>query len=460
MKETLLSVGIDLGTTTTQMILSKLSVNNTASPFSVPHLVISGREVVYESTVYFTPLLTSDTLDAAAISALIRQEYEAAGITPEQVKTGAVIITGETARKENAAQVLRALSDLAGEFVVATAGPALESILAARGAGADRYAREHHTPVLHLDIGGGTANMALFDQNGQLLDTGCLNVGGRLLRYDRDGRVIYRSAVLQGQPGPEAGERATLDNLQPLLKILVQVLEEACGRRKRSALLDRFITDRTVNLSQLQPILSFSGGVADCMADLSGDWMRFGDIGVLLGQMIRKSRLCEDRFVLGEETLRATVIGAGSYSTQLSGSTVFYDQIHFPIHNLPVERICISKVLPRKDLHEMLQRCLRLHEGEPVAFAFFGQEMICYQELIVLAEAICSTLDDAPGPVIACLEQDAAKALGHALRHRLRREKPILCLDGISVPEGSYLDVGEPVGGGAALPVVVKTLVL
>ena len=51
------------------------------------------------------------------------------------LRTGAVIITGETARKENANEVLEALSDLAGDFVVATAGPDLESILAARGAG-------------------------------------------------------------------------------------------------------------------------------------------------------------------------------------------------------------------------------------------------------------------------------------------------------------------------------------
>ena len=108
-----------------------------------------------------------------------------------------MIITGETARKENARQVLAALSAFAGDFVVATAGPDLESILAARGAGADEYSREHHTKVLHFDIGGGTSNLALYD-NGELVRTGCLDVGGRLIKVDREtGRATYVSPSLQ-----------------------------------------------------------------------------------------------------------------------------------------------------------------------------------------------------------------------------------------------------------------------
>ena len=86
-------------------------------------------------------------------------EYRAAGVQPAQIETGAVIITGETARKENARQVLAALSGYAGDFVVATAGPDLEGILAARGAGCDVYSREHRTSVLNFDIGGGTSNL-------------------------------------------------------------------------------------------------------------------------------------------------------------------------------------------------------------------------------------------------------------------------------------------------------------
>ena len=191
MSETLLSVGIDLGTTTTQMILSRLWVENMADPFAVPRMEITRREIIYKSGIHFTPLLSQDVIDADGIRKIVDQEYEKAGVAPAAIQTGAVIITGETARKENAAEVLSALSGYAGEFVVATAGPTLESILAARGAGADRLAKQKGRYVLHFDIGGGTSNLALFDPDGQLEDTGCLNVGGRLMKFREDGTVSY-----------------------------------------------------------------------------------------------------------------------------------------------------------------------------------------------------------------------------------------------------------------------------
>lgn len=453
MTEKLLSVGIDLGTTTTQMVVSELGIENTASPFSVPELAIRERTVLYESPVHFTPLLTPDTLDAAAIGELIRGEYIRAGITPEQVKTGAVIITGETARKENARQVLRELSALAGEFVVQTAGPALESVLAARGAGADRYAREHRRAVLHLDIGGGTSNLALFDREGELRDTGCLNVGGRLLKLDRDGTVRYRSPVLAGQPGPAVGQRASPDRLTPLLDVLVAALEEACGLRPRTALLEHFLTDHAVELSGEQPVLSFSGGVADCIFHPSEDWLRYGDLGVLLGRAIRASALFRGETVMGRETLRATVIGAGSYSTRLSGSTVYHHSLSFPLHDLPVERVSAQEELDPA----ALKRKLALHEGLS-ALAMEGASAETYGGLTRLADAVAGAAGAENSPLIVILRRDRAKALGQALRARLNRERPLLCLDGLSLPAGSYLDIGDPVSG-AAFPVVIKTLV-
>lgn len=212
--ETLLSVGIDLGTTTTQLVFSRLTVRNEGSAFSVPNYTVAAREVLRRSAVHFTPLRSERELDAGAIARIVDAEYAAAGIDRRAVQTGAVIITGETARRENARAVLEALSGYAGDFVVATAGPALESALAGRGAGAADYSQAHACTVVNLDIGGGTTNIARFT-NGALTDTACLNVGGRLVKLEPDGRVTLRlaraaavRALRPRRPPDAAGPRA------------------------------------------------------------------------------------------------------------------------------------------------------------------------------------------------------------------------------------------------------------
>ena len=90
MSEILRSVGLDVGTTSTQLILSRLTVKNQASSFSVPKMEITGREILYESPVHFTPLLGENLVDGEKIRALVTREYENAGITRAQVDTGAL----------------------------------------------------------------------------------------------------------------------------------------------------------------------------------------------------------------------------------------------------------------------------------------------------------------------------------------------------------------------------------
>ena len=187
MAEKLLSVGLDVGTTSTQMVVSQLHVENTAGAFSVPRMQIVDRQILYQSPVHFTPLSGHNLVDGEALRRLLETEYAQAGIRPEDVDTGAVIITGETSRKENARQVLHALAGQAGDFVVATAGPELESVLAAKGADAVAFSQQSERPVLHMDIGGGTSNLALAVQ-GKIVATSCLNVGGRLIKIGDDGK--------------------------------------------------------------------------------------------------------------------------------------------------------------------------------------------------------------------------------------------------------------------------------
>ena len=125
MSERLKSIGLDVGTTSTQLVLSELVIENRASNFAVPEMEISSREVLYKSPVYLTPQTSGELVDGDALRKIVEHEYQCAGIRREDVDTGAVIITGETSRKENARRVLDALSEFAGDFVVATSGPDL-----------------------------------------------------------------------------------------------------------------------------------------------------------------------------------------------------------------------------------------------------------------------------------------------------------------------------------------------
>ena len=452
MAERLLSVGLDVGTTSTQMIVSQLSIENKASSFAVPEMEIGERKILYQSPVHFTPLLDESHVNGEKIRELVEAEYAAAGITRADVDTGAVIITGETSRKENARAVLAALSDFAGDFVVATAGPDLESVLAARGAGAVEWSEMTGKRVLHMDIGGGTSNLAWIEE-GKIQATGCLNVGGRLIKFDENRRVTYVSPVISKLCKLKPGDPVTELDLQPVAELLTQALEMAAGLREPTELLEQLWTEevgeKRAAVGGKDPVLSFSGGVADCIQrDLP--WTEFGDMGPILGRIIRASRLCQGEYRLGDQTIRATVIGAGCHSAQLSGSTVFYRNVTFPMKNLPVAKV-EDGFDPGK-----ISETLTQQEADRVVLALPGIQAPAYDQVKAMASAIAEGFGSQP--VIVALEQDMAKALGHALALVLPPDREILCIDNVRMDAQSYLDVGAPVG--YALPIVVKTLIL
>ncbi len=429
------SVGLDIGTTTTQMILSELTVENRASSFAVPDMDISGRKILYQSPIHFTPLLSSSRMDGEGIRRIVEAEYRSAGITRQEVDTGAVIITGESSRKENARAVLEALSELAGDFVVATAGPDLESALAARGAGAVAYSAQSGKTVLHMDIGGGTSNLALIE-DGHITATGCLNVGGRLLKLDKTGKITYISPVLEGLTDFSPGQTVNESQVFELAQLLTQALEMAAGLRPRNELFEKLYTLEAGPMWASAPtdaVISFSGGVADCI-ETSHPWLAFGDMGPTLGRAIRESRLCKGEYRLGEQTVRATVIGAGCHSAQLSGSTVFVRNVKLPLKNLPVVPWGRQSDTPG---------VLALEENASG-----------YGQIQKLAEQVGTWPQK---ELYLAMEQDMAKALGQMLALKYP-DRPILCLDRLRLSEGSYLDVGTPVG--PAFPVVIKTLIM
>lgn len=473
MKEELLSVGIDLGTSTTQLIFSRLTVENMATSYTVPRMVITKKEIQYKSDIYFTPLLDQTRIDFGKVREIVEREYEKAGVRKEEIDTGAVIITGETARKENASEVIHTLSGFAGDFVVATAGPDLESVISGKGAGTDLYSKEHHLTAVNIDIGGGTSNLAVF-KRGDTVDTGCLDIGGRLVKIDKDtGRITYIAPKIQKIIDAEGwelrvGTIASENLLKPLLIQMTEILEQSVGLRRDNPYYEMMITNQGIDLSGETACISFSGGVADAVyhPEKFREPFMFGDIGVLLGRAIRESKLFQDLQVIeSAETIRATVVGAGSHTTDISGSTITYTKELFPVKNLPVLKLSEEESSPRamgNAIRKKLEWFMVEGSIQQAAIAFTGENNPSFSRIQEYAKALLEGMEPllhANLPLIVVVENDMAKVLGQTMYHLLEWKKEVICLDGIHLAEGEYIDIGRPIAEGSVLPVVVKTLV-
>lgn len=470
-KETLLTVGIDLGTSTTQLVLSELTVENFASAFTVPRISISDKKVIYRSDIIFTPLLNQSEIDAEPIKAFVAEQYRQAGIHKQDIQMGAVIITGETARKSNANNVLRALSGYAGDFVVATAGPDLESIIAGKGAGAQTYSETKRKPVVNLDIGGGTTNLAVF-KDGEVIDTACFDIGGRLIKLDQQQKITYIAPKIQeiiNKKGLtlQLGDQATEQNLLPIISELVAVLENSIGLGTQSPFYQLLVTNHPLRKGEELPIVTFSGGVADCLNTTSTNLFKYGDIGLLLGKYLRKSLIFSEKEVLeSAETIRATVVGAGSHTAEISGSTIAYREQILPVKNIPILKLAQEdETLTVTELGQRIQEKLnwhRIEETPQIALAIRGMSNPTFADIQRYGQGIVEGLASLVAeqiPIIVMVDEDMAKALGHALSAHLPKDYPFICLDSVKVENGDYVDIGLPVAEGAVLPVIVKTLV-
>lgn len=459
------SVGIDIGTTTTQVVFSRIFLEKTGGFGSVPNIKIAKKDVVYKSKIHFTPLVSHDIVDAGRLKTIIADEYRKSAIETKDITTGAVIITGESARKENAREVAQKLADFAGDFVVCTAGPDYESILAGWGAGAGDMSRRLSGNIVNFDIGGGTTNAAVF-QNGDVVDAFAADIGGRLVRVDSEGSIVYISEKIQfliralGLKSIQVGRKANLSELSRLTGRMAEMFLEFTRDRSLSDDARRlFIGHPDAGL----PIdfVMFSGGVAEYIyreEEFHPDESiyKYGDIGPLLGAGIRRllPKMAK-KIVSPLEKIRATVVGAGSYSTGLSGSTIAVNETVLPMKNVPV--IKVRDCADEKALSEKIAFYLQFYDQEQVAVAIGNLDCLDYSSIRKIAFEILKGLSSTPAPIVVIMENDCAKALGLLLMNSLSGQRQVVCLDKIHVDNGDFIDIGKPICG--VVPVIVKTLV-
>jgi len=475
-KTAILSVGIDVGTSTTQVVFSKLQMDNAGGYFSVPRVAIVDKKVVYKSEVYMTPLKTDVLIDTDALRDIVAAEFRKAGYRPEDTDSGAVIITGESARKENSDAVLKSLSDFAGDFVVSAAGPDMESLIAGKGSGAWQYSMDHHCRVANLDIGGGTTNVVLFE-DGETLARGCLDIGGRLICMNPQGiitKVSPAAAVMAQAAGVSVsvGDRCDELKLTAVTRQMAAALNAylGVGTKDIDAILRQIKTPGSSDFPVPEKVQAvfFSGGVADLIYYESADTWAYGDIGVLLGRAIRESRLFTDfQKMEPGETIRATVVGAGTYTTTISGSTITYSYDIFPLKNIPVIKLdeelqeaCFAG--ETEPVIRRIQWVLGQNDEEHFILAMPGKRNPGYMEMKRAAASIRQIMDrvQPPGePILLVIESDIAKAMGQMIRQQPDLKRQVVAIDSIHVEDGEYVDMGKPMMNGMVIPVVVKTLI-
>src|SRR5512138_187260 len=407
----LLSVGVDVGTTTTQIIFSRLNLMDVARSGQIPRINITDRKVVYQSPIVFTPLIDAQTIDAAKLNEIVRGEYASAGVDPSQVETGAVIITGETAKKKNADEILRALSGLAGDFVVSVAGPNVESLIAGKGAGAAQYSQTNYATVTNVDIGGGSANSATF-RTGNLIGAAAMNYGGRILEVENStGRVRHIAEPAKHILNDiglnlQVGDSPSLEELRRFTDRMADMTVELIEGTS-SALAQKIYLTPPVGTSGKGSVLMFSGGIGHYyynpipISSIS-DVTIHDDVGPLLAESLRKHPVLNTYTIVPPaETVRATVLGASTQTVTLSGSTIWAEREILPLKNVPVIRPVLPASLEStavsRSVSEAASRWDVNLATDPFAVALELDRSLDYQLLTQLASGLSSFADTMPG---------------------------------------------------------------
>jgi ethanolamine utilization protein EutA len=467
----LTSVGIDIGSSTSHLMFSKLVMRRRSTEMSSEFEVVY-REVMYRSPILLTPYSDPDTIDVAALSEFVTSSYGEAGMTQEDIDTGAVICTGEAVRKHNSENIIRVLAEAGGKFVCATAGPNLEAILGAHGSGA--VARSYKINAgMNVDMGGGTTKLAIVQQ-GKVTDTMAINVGARLIAWDKDNvvhRVEQAGLVVAKSVGVDIqiGKKITDDEKEKVAEKLAEILFEVLKRKEYSPLATELVIFGPIKYDGTLDEIGFSGGVAEYVYDY--DKSDYGDMGPLLGAAVRRRLPSLGIPIAGSaERIRATVIGASQYTVQVSSSTVYVsDSKLLPQLDLQV----VPAFLPENpaDLnretvdHAIAQAFERLdiarHDlGRQVALALIGPVIPTYDSIKALCDGIVDALQplsDYPWTIL--LSADVAGLVGSMLKREHKVEQEVIVVDGINVGDFNFVDLGEIIDSVEAIPVVVKSLV-
>jgi ethanolamine utilization protein EutA len=469
----LMTVGIDIGSSGTQVIFSRINLRRLGEDLSSRYFVVS-RETLFASGVALTPYRSEEHIDEAGLGAIIDDAYNAAGIDPADIDTGAVILTGEALRRENAKAIAGIVAEKGGDFVCATAGHHMESMLAAYGSGAATVSSAEGKRILNIDIGGGTTKLAVV-KGGKVVATAAVHIGGRLQVIDADGRIVrldpagkYHAA--RAGFAWNRGDRATATDLDAVAEGMADMLVAALATRPLPHDIGHlYLTDPIADFGAIDGMM-FSGGVGEYV--YGREDRDFGDLGRRLGRAIRAridAGVLPWRLLPAGECIRATALGASEYSVQLSGNTSY---ISVPGALLPRRNLQVLQpdYVPTEAIDpDAVAAAIRRHmtafdvdDDREVALALRWQGVPSYERLAGFAEGIRRGLAARIArrqSIYVMLDGDVAQTLGAILREELNVASEILVIDGVALMDFDYIDLGRVRMPSNTVPVTIKSLV-
>jgi ethanolamine utilization protein EutA len=464
----LASVGVDIGSSTSHLVFSRLVLERLDSRY-----VVAERKVVYESEVLLTPYADDTTIDAAALGSFIDRQYGLARIDPMSIDTGALILTGVAVRRGNARAIGELFAAQAGKFVAVSAGDGLEATLAAFGSGAAARSMRESSRVMNVDIGGGTSKLAVCEA-GELAGITVIDVGARIVSFDAGRRVTRieeagRRFAEEVGLAVEIGKMPDAQGLDRMVERMADRLFEAMHRQTLSPGTAALLRLDPLRNERRPDVITFSGGVSEYIYGRQG--RAFGDFGRQLATAIlARVKAWGPRIEKSDQGIRATVIGASQYTIQVSGSTIFVAPHNvLPLKNVPV----ITPDLPLDDetldveriaaaVRTALRR-LDLHEGEhAAALCYRWRGSATFSRLDRFCRGVAAGLSRALErglPLILVGDGDTGGLIGIHCREEVRLPNPVVSIDGIILREFDFIDIGALLETSGAVPVVIKSLV-
>jgi ethanolamine utilization protein EutA len=461
-------VGVDIGSSTSHLVFSHLELERDGQRY-----VMTKRAVLRESDILLTPYSSPTEIDGERLAEFIDREYTTAGITREEVDTGALILTGTALLRDNSRMIADLFAAETGRFVAVSAGDRLEASLAAHGSGAVAASTRHEGRILNVDVGGGTTKFTLC-HDGRVESVAAIEVGARLVALNDAGEIVRLEDAARRMAmrlGIELGLGVTLseeDRRRLAAYQADRVFELVRGQGLSPETSELMRTDPVHITGPLEAIV-FSGGVSEFIYGRQAQ--TFGDLGQPLAEELR---LRAEQLGVGllepVAGIRATVIGASQHTVQVSGNTIFLSSEDVvPVRNVPVVRprlpIDGNEIDPAEVAQVLRTAITRLDLHPPdrsVALAIEWQGSATYGRLDGLSRGIVEgeAAQLAAGqPLVLVCDSDVGGLLGLHIHEELGLTCGIVSIDGVELKEFDYVDVGSLIPSSGATPVVIKSLV-